>query len=318
MKKYLYLTIAILLITGCGSVATHQQLSRRPGRTKTVDLPSDVVSAKASDALRAQGFNVTDKGDCVLWARKPRSLTSYTINVVVKVEPKEYSQSLVSISGDNASWFLSANGAVKDVFKRIEISEKSVNRKTAKQDTKSIAQRPPKQIFPPLPSIDIIQGNYEQAYRDYQKSVAVEPNRANAAHLSNILYSWVISESEPEDIPLLNAQRHVLLAPQQLGYRQSLLSVAVDKEKDVIRAFGLGVAPENISHPAQRRLLARQAALTDSYSWVARFAMWTKMGVEVSLDVSRKVVGVRTLKEFWVGEIIYIIKVEAPLNDNCL
>lgn len=165
---------------------------------------------------------------------------------------------------------------------------------------------------------ELLLGDYEQAYHDYQKAVAVEPSIANATHLSSILYAWAISQSEAEDVPLLNAQKQVLLKPQQFVPRQELLSGAVDKEKDIIHAFGLGVAQKNILHPGQKRLLARQAALTDAYAWVARLAMWTKIGVEGSLDVSWTVVGARTLKEFWFAETIYVVKVEAPLKKNSL
>lgn len=164
----------------------------------------------------------------------------------------------------------------------------------------------------------LVRGDYEEAYYDYQQAVVVEPSLANASHLWSILYAWVISQSEAEDVPLLNAQKQVLLKPQQFALRRELLLVAVDKEKDIIHAFGLGVAPKNILHPGQKRLLAREAALTDAYAWVARLAIWTQMGVEGSFDVSRTVVGVQTLKELWIGETIYVVKVQAPLKQNAL
>lgn len=159
-------------------------------------------------------------------------------------------------------------------------------------------------------------GNCEEAYYDYQKAVAVEPGLANATYLSNILYSWVLKQSEEADTPLLNAQKQVLLAPQQSSPRQELLSIAVDRDKDTVSAFGLGLIPSNISHPGQRRLLAREAALTDSYVWVGRLALWAKKGVKGPLDVSQTVVDARVIKEFWVAETIYVVKVKAPLSKN--
>jgi hypothetical protein len=158
--------------------------------------------------------------------------------------------------------------------------------------------------------------NYEEAAHDHQEAVAVEPDSANSSRLSNILYTWAISQSKAEDASLLNAQKRALLNPQQFALRQELLTLAVDEEKDVIHAFGLGILPGNVPHTTKDRLLARKAALTDAYAWIARLAMWTKVGVEASFDVSRTVFGVESIKEFWVGGVIFVVKVEAPLKKN--
>jgi hypothetical protein len=161
-----------------------------------------------------------------------------------------------------------------------------------------------------------VEENYEQAYYDYRKAVEIDPGLANASHLAGVVYGWVISESEAENVPLLTAQRRLLLTPQELDVRRNLLSVAVDKDKDTIQVFGVGIAPKNVSSAEQKRLLAREAALTSAYVWVARLAMWTKSGVEGPFDVSQKVFGVRPEQEFWIGEEVFAIKVKAPLEKN--
>lgn len=166
--------------------------------------------------------------------------------------------------------------------------------------------------------IETIQGDYKQAYYDYQKSVESDPNFANASFLSGILYGWALSESEADDTPILKAQRQVLLTPLQLTVRSELLSVAVDSKNDSIQVFGVGIAPKNITSSEQERMLAREAALTDAYAWVARLAMWSKMGVDAPLDVSQKLSDVRTLKEYWIGREVFAVKVKAPLKKNMM
>ena len=159
-----------------------------------------------------------------------------------------------------------------------------------------------------------MEGNYEKAYNDYQKAVAADHDFANVSHLSSILYAWVISESEAEDIPCLDAQKQVWLEPQQLALRRKLLSVAIDRDKGIIYAFGLGLASDDVSRAAQRKLLARKGALSDAQAWIARLATWGEAGVERPFDVSQTVVGVEMLKEFWVGEMICVVKVRAPID----
>jgi hypothetical protein len=166
--------------------------------------------------------------------------------------------------------------------------------------------------------IEAIQGDYKQAYYNYQKSVESDPNFANASFLSGILYGWALSESEADDTPILKAQRQVLLTPLQLTVRSELLSVAVDSKNDSIQVFGVGIAPKSITSSEQERILAREAALTDAYAWVARLAMWTKMGVDAPLDVSQKLSDVRTLKEYWIGREVFAVKVKAPLKKNMM
>ncbi len=119
MKKHFHFIIALILITGCGSVTTYQQLSRESGKTIATNLPRDAALSQASEALKERGFSVTDKGGGILWARKPRSLMSYAVNVVVKVQPKGNNQSEVTVSGDSASLFLSADGVVESVLEKL-------------------------------------------------------------------------------------------------------------------------------------------------------------------------------------------------------
>ena len=90
--------------------------------------------------------------------------------------------------------------------------------------------------------------------------------------------------------------------------------MAVDSEKGTIHAFGLGTAPMRASIPAQRRLMARKAAIADSKAWVARLARWAEDGVKCPFDVSQTAVGVETVKEFWLADTIYVVKVRAPIN----
>jgi hypothetical protein len=208
--------------------------------------------------------------------------------------------------------------------------------------TKSIKQQPsftPSQAYELYleSQKEVLKGNYEKAYRDYMDAVETEPNLANASHLANILYTWVISQSKTEDILLLNAQKQVMLTPQQFAPREKLLSVAIDQEKNVIRVFGIGAAmasrvsirpfgstqPEgyfpnrrNTSDSAQERLLAREAALTDAQAWIARLTVWKQAGVETSFDVSRTVFGVQVVEESWRMSTIYVVKAEAPFDKN--
>ena len=158
------------------------------------------------------------------------------------------------------------------------------------------------------------QGDYEQAYQDYHKAVAEDSSIANIAHLSSILYSWVISQSEAEDAPLLEAQKRVWLEPNQLAHRKKLVSVAVDRGREIIHAFGIGLVPENIVISEQRQHLAHRSALADAEAWVARLARWAKDGIECPFDVSDTVVGVEVLKEFWVEETIYVVRLRAPID----
>ena len=168
---------------------------------------------------------------------------------------------------------------------------------------------------------ELARGNHKQAYRDYQRAVEAapicpdgRPCLANVSYLSSILYAWVISQSETEDVPLLNAQMQVWLEPTQLAPRRELLSAAIDKEEGIIHAFGLGLAPKNAPNLAQKRLLALQAALADSKAWAARLTMWAETGVKCPFDVTTTVIGVETLKKFWVEETICVVKIRAPID----
>ena len=158
------------------------------------------------------------------------------------------------------------------------------------------------------------QANYRQAYQDYQKAVAEDSDIANIGHLSSILYAWVISQSEAEDIPLLEAQKWVWLEPNQLALRNKLVLVAADKEREIIHAFGIGLVPENIATPEQRDHLAHRSALADAEAWVARLARWIRDGIDCPFDVSDTVVGVEVLKEFWIEGTIYVVRIRAPIN----
>ena len=161
---------------------------------------------------------------------------------------------------------------------------------------------------------ELAQGEYEKAYNDYQKAVEADPDVADVGHLSSILYAWVISESETEDVPRLNAQKRVWLEPGQLALRRDLVALTVDRDKGIIYAFGLGLAPDNISNDTQKRFLARKAALADAQAWIARLATWGEGGVECPFDVSQTTVNVEVRKEYWISEIIYVVGVSAPIN----
>jgi len=161
---------------------------------------------------------------------------------------------------------------------------------------------------------ELARGNYRQAYREYQKALADDPTVANMSHLSSILYAWAISESDSQDVPLLEAQKKVWLKPQQIVTRKELLVVSVNREKGVMHAFGLGFAPRKSPNPAQREMMAREAAMADAQAWVARINGWSEKDINRPFDVSQTVVGVETLKEFWVDNTIYVVKVRAPVN----
>ena len=160
----------------------------------------------------------------------------------------------------------------------------------------------------------LAEGNYRQAYDDYQKSVSEDPNASNIGHLSSILYSWVISKSEAADVPLLKAQKRVWLQPEQLALRRGLLAAAVDKKKDLIHAFGLTIINKSVSNPEQRLRLAHEGAMADAMAWISRMAAWTTDGVEGQFDVSRTVVDIKTLKATPIEEAIYVVKVSAPVD----
>lgn len=161
---------------------------------------------------------------------------------------------------------------------------------------------------------ELQRGNHRQAYHDYQGAVSEDSDISNIAHLSSILYSWVIEQGESGDIPLLEAQKWVWLEPNQLAFRNKLVLVAVDKEREVIYAFGIGLVPENTINSEQRNQLAHRSALADAEAWVARLARWVKDGINCPFDVADTVVGVEVLKEFWVDDTIYVVKIMAPIN----
>jgi hypothetical protein len=161
---------------------------------------------------------------------------------------------------------------------------------------------------------ELVNENYEKAYHNYWNAVAIDSSFTNASYLFNILYSWVISQSKPDDIPLLNAQKQVILKPKYSISREELLSLAKDDKNDTLCAFGLGISPKNVSISAQRRLLAREAALADSSAWIARLAFWLRNGVESSEDVLQTVVGIEVIKEFWFLETIYVVKIQVPIK----
>jgi len=157
-------------------------------------------------------------------------------------------------------------------------------------------------------------GDYEKAYYNYKKAVAIDPGVANVSYLNNVIYEWVISKSDPEDIPLLTAQKQVFLNHRNLEFREKLLSLAVDRERGVIFAFGIGVLDDTGPLPAQQHLLASKAALTDSQLWIARIALWARDGISCPFDVSTSIASFEKLKEIRVGNIIYVIKLKAPID----
>jgi len=161
---------------------------------------------------------------------------------------------------------------------------------------------------------ELQQGNHKQAYHDYQGAVAEDPSISNIAHLSSILYSWVIEQGESEDVPLLEAQKWVWLEPNQSTLRKKLVLVAVDRERGVIYAFGIGLAPENTANSDQRDYLAHRSALADAEAWVARLARWVEDGIKCPFDVADTVVGVEVLKEFWVDDTVYVVRIRAPID----
>ncbi len=160
----------------------------------------------------------------------------------------------------------------------------------------------------------LVEGKYEQAYREYQKAVAEDPTAANINHLSSILYSWVLSQSEAADVPLLKAQKRVWLEPKQIALRQGLLSVAVDREKGTIHAFGLTLIRAELPNREQQVRLANDGALADAKAWIARLATWTANGIEQPFDVSGTVTSARSIKVVSIQDVIYIVKVSAPIN----
>ena len=160
---------------------------------------------------------------------------------------------------------------------------------------------------------ELAAGNYKQAYDDYQRAVKADASAANINHLSSILYSWAIAESEPADAPLLRAQKRVWLEPRQLALRRKLLKLAIDSGKGYIRAFGLAIIKKS-RNSAQTDLLAEEAALADAKAWVARLATWVADGVECPFDVSGTVIGVETLKATAIDGTIYVVEVSAPID----
>jgi hypothetical protein len=163
---------------------------------------------------------------------------------------------------------------------------------------------------------NLMRGAYEQAYRDYQKATTSEPALADVAYLSSILYSWAISQSDAADISLLEAQKQVSLTPGQFAPRKALLSIAVNREANRIRAFGVGLSAPRPLQANQERVLAREAAMVDAHAWAARIARWAKQGVEAPFDISGRVRGVQQVGEFWLIPEVCVVKVEAPLEQE--
>ena len=162
---------------------------------------------------------------------------------------------------------------------------------------------------------ELMRENYKQAYYDYKQAVSMDEGITNVNHLSSILYGWAMSKVEQEDVSLLEKQKQVWLEPKQLPLRQELVSLEVDKDKRIIHAFGIGLAPDNISNPTQRTMMARKVALADASAWVARIATWADVGVSCPFDISSEtLMGMETLKEFWVDDTLYVVKVEAPVD----
>ncbi len=166
------------------------------------------------------------------------------------------------------------------------------------------------------PQETIPDGDYAQAYRNYVRKVFADPSSANAGDLANILYSWVISQSDQKDVSLLNAQKQIILNPQINSFRNKLLEIAIDKNNKVAYAFGIGVSPENETDDAKRRLFAHESALADSALWLGRSLNWESKGVKEPMDISRKLIGVVAVKEDWIMNTVYVIKVQAPLNQK--
>lgn len=162
---------------------------------------------------------------------------------------------------------------------------------------------------------ELMREDYKQAYYDYQKSVSMDQKIANMSHLSSIMYAWAISKGEQEDISLLNKQKQVWLEPNQFALRRELLSLGVDRDKRIIHAFGLGIAPDNITNPDQRSMLARKTAQADAAAWVARLAKWAEAGVDCPFNISAQtLMGMEIHKEFWLDDTIYIVRVAAPVD----
>ncbi len=161
---------------------------------------------------------------------------------------------------------------------------------------------------------ELRQGDHRQAYHDYQGAVAEDSRISNISHLSSILYSWVIEQGESDDIPLLEAQKWVWLEPNRAAFRNKLMLVAVDREKEVIYAFGIGLAPGNTIDSEHKTQLGHRSALADAEAWVARLARWVKDGIDCPFDVTDTIVGVEILKEFWVDDTIYVVQIMAPIN----
>jgi len=177
-----------------------------------------------------------------------------------------------------------------------------------------VAQTEPQKLYLKSQQ-ELARAEYKQAYSDYQKAVSMDQGVANTSHLSSILYSWAISKSEPEDVPLLKGQKQVWLAPRQFALREGLLALGVDRDKRIIHAFGLGIAPGNIKNPAQRSMMARKTAEADAAAWVARLATWSEAGVSCPFDISSQtLMGMETHKELWVDDTIYVIRVQAPVD----
>lgn len=183
----------------------------------------------------------------------------------------------------------------------------------AKSKESYIPLEPARELYSQSQS-ELEKGEYVKAYHDYQKALAIDPGIGNLSYLYSILYDWAISQSEPEDIPLLKAQKQLLLKPDQLALREELLSLAVDKEKGIIYAFGVVIKDNNNLSPAQQRLLVPKAALSDAQVWVARVAKWIESGVKCPFDISMTVTGVEKLKGNWIDDTIYIVKIKAPID----
>jgi len=128
MAKWFSFTVAVFLscLIGCGVVPyskLEEQTQTALSESKNAKIYNLSVSDalnKSYEALESHGFKKETENEGVLRAYKPKSLTSYRINLVVKASPLGENESRVEIAAAHGSRLISSDKFVKVVLSALD------------------------------------------------------------------------------------------------------------------------------------------------------------------------------------------------------
>lgn len=183
--------------------------------------------------------------------------------------------------------------------------------------TKSIQQPQTAQEMFQASQRALQQSEYETAIEYYEQAVSKEPALADQDYRRKITYGLAIKliSDKDEHKRILQAQNEVMQNPTAVASRRKLVSVAVDRNKDTITVFGLGLPPKDAKE-AQAKLLAQRGARVDTYRWIAHIARWIQQPEASISELSGRVKGAREVKKYPLRHQAVLVKVEAPLSAN--